>query len=118
VVDLPPLLLGTGGMAPLSALPCIDPPPPALCAQTWFHCITCRYTREAGNKGVCEPCARICHAGHELGPPQTGRFYCDCGNERKCVELARVRAGVSAAPTTETAAAPPCQWRNQVVTRR
>jgi hypothetical protein len=21
----------------------------------------------------------VCHAGHELSPPQYARFYCDCG---------------------------------------
>ena len=102
---------------------CVPSHAPSCCvvyclAQTWFFCITCNFTRENGNKGVCEPCARICHAGHTLSPPMSGGFYCDCGNEKKCKELARVRAGVAAAPAAGTTAAPPCQWRNQAVTRK
>jgi hypothetical protein len=88
------------------------------CVQTYYRCITCNFTRENGGKGVCEPCARICHAGHTLSPAMSGRFYCDCGNEKKCKELARARAGVAAEPAAGTTTAPPCQWRNQAVTRK
>ena len=48
--------------------------------------------------GVCVPCARTCHAGHELGARLHGAFYCDCG----AGEL-----GPSAAPCCNMSAAPP-----------
>jgi hypothetical protein len=60
--------------------------------QTFYHCVTCDFTPGNGGKGVCESCAVVCHAGHALSKPQSGGFYCDCGDVRKCVELARLRA--------------------------
>jgi hypothetical protein len=92
-----------------------------LC-QTFFRCITCNFTAENGGKGVCESCAAVCHVGHTLSSALSGGFYCDCGSERKCVELARARAGgagtSAAAPATSAATTQPRQWRNQAVTRK
>ena len=34
--------------------------------QPWFFCDTCDAYNERGGKGCCEPCARLCHAGHKL----------------------------------------------------
>jgi hypothetical protein len=44
--------------------------------QTWFWCTTCRLT---GSEGVCEPCARVCHAGHVLSEVRLTCFLaCRC----------------------------------------
>jgi hypothetical protein len=48
----------------------------AHAVQRWFNCITCGLTQ---GRGVCVPCARVCHAGHELGELKVNTFYCDCG---------------------------------------
>ena len=58
--------------------------------QAIFHCETCNFS-EATNRGVCGPCAATCHVGHKLSAPQYETFYCDCGAEHKCEELARAR---------------------------
>jgi Putative zinc finger in N-recognin (UBR box) len=38
---------------------------PAYVTQSWFECTTCSLN---DGKGVCEPCAKSCHAGHTLVP--------------------------------------------------
>jgi hypothetical protein len=63
-------------------------PPPALCTraehgrayrlQAWSSCADCY--PDAPDHGVCAACAAACHRGHRLGPSQTTRFRCDCGD--------------------------------------
>ena len=31
------------------------------------------------NNGVCEHCAKMCHAGHEIIYAKYAPFFCDCG---------------------------------------
>eukprot|EP01091_Cochliopodium_minus_P010214 TRINITY_DN2666_c0_g1_i1.p1 TRINITY_DN2666_c0_g1~~TRINITY_DN2666_c0_g1_i1.p1 ORF type:complete len:259 (-),score=69.79 TRINITY_DN2666_c0_g1_i1:29-805(-) len=49
--------------------------------QNWYQCFTCNIEN---NEGVCETCAKKCHAGHQLSDPNFGKFYCDCGDHKKC----------------------------------
>ena len=53
-------------------------------SQPYYHCSTCLLD-EAHFGGVCEPCAKTCHAGHDLtGPHTTQKFFCDCVDEGLC----------------------------------
>jgi len=46
--------------------------------QFMFGCKTCELV---GHYGMCEVCAQVCHAGHDLVPAKlTPQFFCDCGN--------------------------------------
>jgi len=46
--------------------------------QLMFGCKTCRLT---GNYGMCEVCATVCHAGHDIVIPRLAPgFFCDCGH--------------------------------------
>lgn len=47
-----------------------------ICQHHW-HCKTCKLD---GSKGICDSCAKICHAGHSLVDSGTSNFYCDCGH--------------------------------------
>lgn len=53
--------------------------------QAWFKCFTCGFVDD---QGICEGCAKICHANHSLSPDQSAihssGFYCDCGTEASC----------------------------------
>lgn len=45
--------------------------------QHYFHCDTCGIK---GSMGVCELCAKVCHAGHSVSHAGfSPYFYCDCG---------------------------------------
>lgn len=47
--------------------------------QTWYFCYTCGFV---DSEGICEGCAKVCHAGHTLSAPrgtENSGFYCDCG---------------------------------------
>eukprot|EP00003_Mantamonas_plastica_P010424 TRINITY_DN1987_c0_g1_i5.p1 TRINITY_DN1987_c0_g1~~TRINITY_DN1987_c0_g1_i5.p1 ORF type:complete len:712 (+),score=247.27 TRINITY_DN1987_c0_g1_i5:3-2138(+) len=44
--------------------------------QMSYACYTCGFF---GQECVCASCAQSCHAGHEMGPGQMSKFYCDCG---------------------------------------
>jgi hypothetical protein len=45
------------------------------------HCNTCGLS---GNYGICDSCAKICHAGHDVVERDHHEsFFCDCGNEEK-----------------------------------
>jgi len=46
--------------------------------QLMYHCKDCGLE---SNYGMCEVCAKVCHAGHSVSPPvaATG-FFCDCGH--------------------------------------
>jgi len=46
--------------------------------QHWYNCYTCGLTWE---RGVCNVCALICHAGHDVGYSKFSAFFCDCGAE-------------------------------------
>ncbi len=69
--------------------------------QAYYRCNTCGYSVDTG-KGVCEPCARLCHVGHALSDVAYGGFYCDCGVDGRCGVLAaeRDRALAAAAEST------------------
>jgi hypothetical protein len=61
--------------------------------QPYYWCNTCVLDKKNGS-GVCEPCARTCHAGHDLDGPHTAHgFFCDCVDEGLC--RIPVRAGLS-----------------------
>ena len=45
--------------------------------QRWYHCESCGLT---GSRGVCLPCARVCHRGHILSEVTLANAYCDCGS--------------------------------------
>jgi len=65
-------------------------------SQTYFRCRTCGLT---GGEGVCEPCSRTCHRGHDLSPPIHGNFFCDCGagsSRKVCGNLKGQPSGGSA----------------------
>lgn len=52
--------------------------------QNWYHCSTCDLT---GNSGICEYCARKCHAGHNVTfykYSDSQQFYCDCPDHGNC----------------------------------
>lgn len=50
--------------------------------QKWYHCRTCGLT---GNNGVCEFCAKKCHAGHDVYfYEDADQFYCDCPDHGNC----------------------------------
>jgi hypothetical protein len=72
----------------------LTPPPPVgstcsrartgkcNCHQQTFECVTCHIVEE---KGICEVCARICHAGHTLRPVEDGRRnFCACPDSISC----------------------------------
>ena len=44
--------------------------------QHWYYCYTCKMV---ANNGVCEHCAKMCHAGHEIIYAKYAPFFCDCG---------------------------------------
>ncbi|CAK9290710.1 unnamed protein product [Gordionus sp. m RMFG-2023] len=44
--------------------------------QHWYNCHTCSMV---DGVGVCSPCARICHKGHDVTYSKYGSFFCDCG---------------------------------------
>lgn len=48
----------------------------AFIYQNIYECRTCGLV---DNLGCCEPCAQICHNGHELVRGQYKYFACDCG---------------------------------------
>jgi E3 ubiquitin-protein ligase UBR7 len=51
------------------------------CEQQVFVCMTC-ITDRSRPFGVCQQCAEICHADHNVRPIGTRRrFRCDCGND-------------------------------------
>lgn len=56
--------------------------------QSWFGCLTCETAAAAASpaaraklagQGICGPCARTCHADHDVYEAITGSFFCDCG---------------------------------------
>ena len=51
--------------------------------QPIYHCLTCNLdaTDTSDEKGICESCAYICHAGHELVLAGNYKgFICSCGS--------------------------------------
>lgn len=45
-------------------------------SQISYNCTTCNL---GPNVTLCESCAKICHAGHDLVQTSYDRCYCDCG---------------------------------------
>lgn len=43
-----------------------------------YNCYTCGLTFE---RGCCNVCALVCHAGHDVGYSKFSSFFCDCGGE-------------------------------------
>ena len=53
--------------------------------QPWRRCFTCAPNRV--NIGVCLNCSTTCHAGHNLGPLNMSKFFCDCGGKQIDVKI-------------------------------
>ena len=45
--------------------------------QRWYWCATCGLSREQ-HLGICEACAKTCHAGHKCAYTRDCPAYCDC----------------------------------------
>ena len=53
--------------------------------QVWYHCNTCNMI---GNEGVCNACAKICHADHDVVYANYNtKFFCNCGNKQDCTTM-------------------------------
>ena len=50
--------------------------------QDFYHCLTCGLT---DGYGICGPCARNCHYGHELIYSGLVNSFCDCPDKHKCI---------------------------------
>ena len=49
--------------------------------QIWYHCKTCEFVGD--NTGVCNACAKYCHADHDLSLPNFSNiFVCKCGAKK------------------------------------
>lgn len=68
-------------------MPPENPPPPIpictfllsgekMISQRAYRCKTCN---QVGNVTICEACAKVCHAGHDLELTTYDVSYCDCG---------------------------------------
>ena len=125
----PPLCSDCGGVG----VPCtgLAPRPPAeldLCRAPgeagvatgvhWFECVECNITK-ADNLGICDACAALCHAGHQVtfklrvaeanirGPDEFDLFSCDCHDETAGGCKARVpRCAKAAVPRHRLCEAP------------
>ena len=78
--------------------------------QHWYRCLTC-WPSDAGC-GVCDACATLCHAGHDLADGGVCRFLCDCHGAHPhtstgaAITAAAAESGVAIASPS----APPPAW--------
>lgn len=46
-------------------------------------------------EGACFNCIKACHSGHNIGPISVGKFFCDCGADKKCDMVTKIPTNIN-----------------------